>query len=505
MSIANTELEWLEQMQPDPQSHLTESSDRPRLTNGIKDPETKAVWPIDPKVILEKIADYTNGWPVVVGGELVVRSAQNDLEIRKNEKQFFAWLHNYFEVNWLGGAAISKAEFFEFCRSNAEQYTDATSYPHFPAIENVLYNHPSPIEGTGQALEGLLDFFTPATEHDRELILAFILTLFWGGPPGSRPAFLITSDDESVNQGRGFGKTTLLELCGNLCGGLLRLSQVESVETISKRIVNQANNRPRPRIISIDNVKSRRFSWADLESMITSQEIAGHRLWSGNGPVTNFHTFAITINGPCLAKDLAQRVVVIKLGKPSFSPTWQHEVSEYISGKKWEIIGDIEAILSTTTHPLPMDGTTRFGLWEHGVLSKISDAVEVRNLIAQRQRDLDDDDANQKEFGQFLVEKLELIGPVSPSTQVAPGVRKIAHDQMHSLYQEFTGEKVGKNGFKSKVERYSLPSLRCINQPGKARSWLFRIDMQELTLEQLQQATSIPIAAMDEEEDEAQA
>lgn len=180
-------------------------------------------------------------------------------------------------------------------------------------------------------------------------------------------------------------------------------------------------------------------------------------------------------------------------------------MSEYISNKKWEIIGDIKAILSTATHPLPSEGTTRFGLWEHGVLSKISEAVEVRNLIAQRQRDLDDDDANQKEFGRFLFEKLEPMGPLSPSTEVAPGVRRIAHDTMHLLYQEFTGEKVGKNGFKSKVERYALPSLRCINQPGKARSWLFRIDMLELTPEQLQQANSLPIPAMDEEEDEAQA
>lgn len=505
MLLSHVDFEYVEEMQPDPQTQLLAGPDRPRLTNGTKDPETKIVSPINPTVILEQIAEYTNGWPVVVGGELVVKSAQNELEIRKNEKQFFAWLHNYFEVNWLGGAAISKAEFFEFCRSNAKQYADATSYPHFPAIENVLYNHPIPIEGTGEALEGLLDYFTPATDHDRELIRALILTLFWGGPPGSRPAFLITSDDESVNHGRGFGKTTLLELCGNLCGGLLRLSQVESVETISKRIVNQANNKPRPRIISIDNVKSRRFSWADLESMITSQEIAGHRLFSGNGPVTNFHTFAITINGPCLAKDLAQRVVVIKLGKPSFSPTWQNEVSEYISYKKWEIIGDIDAILSPATHPLPSEGTTRFGLWELGVLSKISDAVGVRNLITQRQRDLDDDDATQKEFGRFLVEQLELMGPFSSSTEVAPGVKNIAHVQMHSLYQEFTGEKVGKNGFKNKVERYALPSLRCINQPGKARFWLFRMDLQELTPEQLQQANSIPIPAMDEEEDEAQA
>jgi hypothetical protein len=234
--------------------------------------------------------------------------------------------------------------------------------------------------------------------------------------------------------------------------------------------------------------------------MITSQEIAGHKLFSGNSPVTNYHTFAITINGPCLAKDLAQRVVVIKLGKPTFSPTWQQEVSEYISDKKWEIIGDIEAILSTATHPLPSNGTTRFGLWEHGVLSKISDAIGVRNLIRQRQRDLDDDDATQKEFGQFLFEKLELTGPASTSTQAAPGVRRISHDTMHLLYQEFSGEKVGKNGFKNKVERYALTCLKCINQPGKARSWLFRLDLQELTNAQLQQANSIPVPSIDEEE-----
>jgi hypothetical protein len=480
---------------------LSDDHGKPRITNGLKGVKSRSVIPIEPKTILSEIVEYTEGWPVAVNGNLIVASAAGDLAIKKNEKEFFAWLFEHFDVDWQGTPAISKGEFFEYCRSNAKQCIDATLFPHFPIVDEVLYHHRDTQDGDGQALDGFLDFFKPATACDRELIKAFVLTLFWGGPPGSRPAFLITSDDNSSNQGRGYGKTTLLEMCGDLCGGLLMVSQVESVETIRKRIVNQSNIKPRPRIIAIDNVKTRRFSWADLESMITAREISGYALYQGNGAVANYHTFAVTVNGPSVAKDLAQRFVVIKLAEPAFDSSWQSNVLDYLESKKWAIISDIGELLMGEGHPLPTEGTTRFGTWEKGVLCKVANSEQVRQLITQRQGEIDDDDASRSEFGQFLREKFLLSGPTAPGSQISSGVYRIAHDAMHGLFQEFSPDKVGKNAFKGRIERFGMECLRCVCEPGKPRFWLFRLDGQSLTEEHLNKAKLLLKPSMDEDEE----
>lgn len=503
MSNHISELEFIQSVEPDGQHTIPDhQSGKLRLTNASRDAGSRSITPLDPREILNEITKHTQGWPVSVAGELIVLTSQRTLQSKKTETQYFAWLYEHFEVEWQSSPAISKAEFFEFCRSNSDQYTDATGFPHYPCVDGVLYQYPSIDEETGGFLDSFINFFSPATESDRELIKAFILTLFWGGPPGSRPAFLITSAGMSIDQGRGFGKTTLLELCGELCGGLLRISQVENVESIRKRIINQADGKPRPRVIAIDNVKTRRFSWADLESMITARQISGQALYRGNGTVDNLHTFALTVNGPSLSKDLAQRVIVLELAKPEFSASWYTDVLDYIEQYRWQIIGDIGECLSAEVHPLPSEGVTRFGTWESEVLCKVNNASEVRELIKQRQKEHDDDDASKAEFGQFLFEQLSNTFHNSVVTEVVPGLFRIPHNRMHTLYTEYSAEKVvGKNAFKKRVEQLGLLSLRCISDPGKARYWLFRMDQQPLTDSQVQQAASggIPMLEVEDE------
>lgn len=485
MTIETIELDQIAYIVPDESadSPLSDPS-KPRLTNRHYEHETKQVNPVDPKMIFSAIEDQTGGWPKCAGGELAVVDPSGQLKIIKKETEFFAWLHDYFEIDWATSHCITKNEFFEFCKNHADRYVDFADYPHFPPIDKVLYHHQQPVIESGTALNEFLDFFDPATANDRELIKALILTFFWGGKPGQRPAFIITTnDDNGKDQGRGYGKTALLEKCAALCGGMLSFSKDETIENVKKRILNQANKTARPRVIAFDNVKTRRFSDADLESLITSKDVSGQVLYSGNGVVPNLHTFVFTINGASLSKDLAQRSAVIKLGKSVFTQTWSEEVDEFIKNNTWSMIGEIGELLQSTGNPLQNEVIIRFGPWVYGVLSKVENPIDVLNMIKKRQSQIDDDASNSEEFLQHILEDLSITLRSPEQT-----VEKIQHDKMHELLVSFYGKGyyVGKNNVKKTIEGMGLPCLKQVVAEGRRRYWLFRRDGQKLTPEQIE-------------------
>lgn len=140
--------------------------------------------------------------------------------------------------------------------------------------------HPPIPEPSGR-LGLLLDFFCPATPVDRELLKAFFLTLFWGGPPGSRPAFLITGPEDDPFQGRGIGKTKVSEVAAELAGGYVDVSPNDQIADVKTRLLSDEARAKR--IIRLDNVKSLKFSHADLEGLITSSGISGKMLYRGEG------------------------------------------------------------------------------------------------------------------------------------------------------------------------------------------------------------------------------
>lgn len=280
-----------------------------------------------------------------------------------------------------------------------------------------------------------------------------LLTLFWGGEPGQRPAFLVTTDGSGPNKGVGAGKTTLITKCSELCGGFLSTSQTESIETLKKRILSQANDDACPRAIVYDNVKTRRFSSAELESLITARQISGHRMYLGNGAVPNLHTIAITINGASLSSDLAKRCIVITLADAVKSQTWLQSLNEFIDQNRWAIIGDIGHLLTSDAHPLPDEGSTRWAAWEHGVLSRVNQPEEVRTQIVAKQGSVDDDSANDQEFVSHIEENMERF-KIYPS-----GIARIQHHDMHTLLKEFLGQSVGKNVVTKKVEAFGIPCL----------------------------------------------
>ena len=296
----------------------------------------------------------------------------------------FGWLRRYHKVQWAaGGDFVGQSELFAELERTATLYNAIELFPHEPPVEGVYYRHATPGPGDGSHLKWLLDRFRPETSVDRNLIQAAFLTAFWGGPAGRRPAFVITSDD-----GRGVGKSTVAEIVGHLCGGHLSFSTAgEDITTMKTRLLTPGDREKR--IALMDNVKTMRFSWAELESLITESVISGKQLYVGEGQRPNLLTWFITINGASMATDMAQRSVIIKIVKGENDGKWWESTCKFIDDHRQEIIADILTQLRTAAEPPAGFQFSRWATWEQYVLCRLPDPVEAQRLILERQGDSD--------------------------------------------------------------------------------------------------------------------
>jgi hypothetical protein len=348
-------------------------------------------------VITNRLHRLTDGWPKRVGAMLFARDGNKPIYFEKTP-ELFAWFgkmvpheKNENQLQWAEGHdKITRDQFAAYLRQNAEEFECVNAYPHFPQMTGHYYCHENPRDGDSTAFSSLLDRFCPATLLDRELLKAFFLTLFWGGRPGSRPGFLFTGDLDSGDRGRGIGKTTVVRMASKLCGGHLDCPKGGDLEALKTRILSPEGRGKR--LILIDNIKSLKLSWADLEGLITSDTISGRQLYVGEGRLPNVFTVCLTINGASLSEDMAQRVMVIKMARPQNTGTWETDTQDFIEANRWAIIGDILKILEQPGATLAK--YTRWASWEHGVLSRVvtPDACQAENLERQAQVNDDDDE-----------------------------------------------------------------------------------------------------------------
>lgn len=330
--------------------------------------------------IIAAIKAKTNGWPRRVGQSLFV-DAGGRIDWLEKTPALFGWMQSSDYVYWRNGDGnVGRQELHaELCRT-AHNYVGIAELPHEPRFSDHYYACGDVEPGDGETLRALVDRFNPATEIDRDLILAAFLTPGWGGPPGCRPCFVITSDD-----GRGAGKTTVAKCVGLVWGGLLTFSANEDVNKIKTRLLSSdALSR---RVALLDNVKSLKFSWAELEGMITAPTIGGHRMYVGEATRPNLLTWFITLNGASLATDMAQRAAIIKVNRPSRSATWEEDTTRFITDNHRAIVADIVAALRA--EPFGLARFTRWATWEKDILQRLPEPEEAQRVILERQAAVD--------------------------------------------------------------------------------------------------------------------
>lgn len=368
------------------------------------DGEEKTV-PLSMSEIIDNIYDLTKGWPKRIGDSLFIHDehiADSRVDFLKNESSLFGFFHSLCGVHWTRGARyVTKTELFAELQRSAESFDMVERFPHEPAFKQHYYTCGPTKTSDGSMLQQLIDRFTPATDIDRDLIQAAFLTPGWGGPAGARPAFVITSD-----KGRGCGKTTLAEMVGMLWGGTLSFSHREEIGKIKTRLLTPDSMSKR--VCLLDNVKSLKFSWAELEGMITSTEVGGHRMYCGDGARPNTMTWFITLNGASLSTDMAQRAVIIKLEKPNRTGEWSDDTRKFIDDHRDEIIADVISHMKQPAFTL--ERFSRWACWERDILARIPDPPEAQKVIEDRQSASDVEIEEGEMIEEFFASKLSWLG-----------------------------------------------------------------------------------------------
>ena len=256
--------------------------------------------PLGINEIFDSLMALTNGWPNVISGTLCCLKGQKVRPL-KNLAALFAWIRKQHPVDWKSGSGriVPMEQFFEHLLAQEEEYSWASADPHFPAVPGVYYlTKPPKAKNTGK-LDELLDRFCPKTAIDRELIRAFALTLFWGGPAGQRPQIVVVADpSQDEHGGRGTGKTKLVELLAGLVGGPIDIQPGIRDERVVSNLLSPTSWERR--VVLVDNLKTLHYSNGPVESYITRSEITGHRLHQG------FAMRPITSPGPSRSTELLQ-------------------------------------------------------------------------------------------------------------------------------------------------------------------------------------------------------
>lgn len=278
--------------------------------------------------------------------------------------------------------SVSKAVFFEHVRNKSQNFKTFEKLPHFPPIEDAYYQKHAeiPEHVYRGKLEGFLKFFSPASVTDAALLKAMVITLFWGGPGGSRPVFCLLGPEDDPRGGRGVGKSTITDMMNLLIGiTSVDINGYADRDLITKRLLTAEVG---TRVVRLDNLK--KLSNDDLESLVTNDNISGHKMFVGNHSIPNLFTWVLTYNQPEFSEDMAERAIPIRLARPAYSHGWAPNIRRFVKENRWLIVLDCLRLLQRT--PLvTLTEFSRYGEWSHDVLSKCTLNENIIGEIFERQ------------------------------------------------------------------------------------------------------------------------
>ncbi len=278
------------------------------------------------------------------------------------------------------------------------------------------------------------------------------------------------------------GKTKLAMAAAHLAGGHISARPNEPFDKLTTRLLSPAALDRR--VVLLDNVKELRFSWADLEAIITENVISGHGLYVGEARRPNNLVWLITMNGASMSRDLAQRSVPIRLRRPPHNPSWEAETWGLIKRRRWEIIGDIVAELRREAPQLSR--FSRWSAWEEAVLSRVAEPAECQKVIEERQEAVDDEQAEADLVRGAFVARLEKAGhaPACRASVWIPAAEAAA------IVNLATGERFAVNKATKYLNALAIAQLRRSAKNGN-RGWAWRGLEADLTaaLQELREET----------------
>lgn len=320
------------------------------------------------------------GWPRSCRGELFAPDTRRGVRILSTTSELFSWIQLQKKVYWAEkGDKIGREQFCCGLRDAVPQYDSIAVAPHYPPIKGVYYVNDIP-PGRVEDLYEFIDHFSPASPEDRELMIAAVVTPFWGGAGGQRPLFVVTSEDA-----QGAGKSTFVQAISRLTGlGKPLVHQIRNAkgfEELPRAMGSAAPTSPESsRMVAIDNYRGAALGSTDIESMITETVLSVWKLYSGEVRVPNLFTWFVTGNFIDMSEDLAQRSVEIKIEKPdSYSADWSEALLNWDLEKVVSGIGAFFQLPKTT-----IDSPLRFDLWSREVLGRLKEPKLLAEIILGR-------------------------------------------------------------------------------------------------------------------------
>ena len=394
----------------------------PTLSNYVQ-PDKKKI----PKPFGELHTEFKaifGDWPRRVQGCLIVEPGR-----LSSVDAFVAWMQSRCKLIWSAGdGMVTKGEFMRGILQSLDDLEGIETAPHFPPIDGLLYLH-DPIDArqTGE-LDRFLDLFVPATDIDRQIIKAFVLTLFWGGGAGKRPMFVITSPDNQQS-----GKTTLARLVSSLTNGgrpsWFSVSSGKDWERLISHMLEPCS--VSRRLFCVDNFKGAMISGQELESLITSATIDGHVLYVGHGEKRNFYTGVLTGNHLTMSKDMAMRSVEIKIRKPEYSGEWDRQVEQIDIAK---LIQDVAWLFEQSPQPVQ---ASNWATWSSEIVGRLPQPELILQTIATRSQEVDAQLDMSSEFRSIVEDRLDGLGYQPDHCHVFIPTKSFAR-----WYQRDAGERI---------------------------------------------------------------
>lgn len=366
--------------------------------------------------LVRDILRLAGGWPRRLHEELFVESASGDLLFLPDPDALFAWLHGIGLVRWRSGVDdfganfVSRAELFRALRGAARAVEDVSLVPLEPEVPLIHILAQGRIEagpvGSYETLGRYLEFFRPVGASDAAILLALILTPFWGGPPGARPLIVVTGPAGTGTQST--GKTALAEKATFLAGSPVRLKIGDRQDPPTRQLLSDPAMRSR--VVLLDNLSGVSDS-PELAELITAQAFFGRPVFGKARERTNRMTWLATAVSPQLSRDLADRSFVLHL-RPAdriADPRWEVRLLEFLEKERKAIVEEALALLADPAKADLGGKRSRFPRWDEEVLACHADAPKA---LAERAESLEDVNAEIEGLWvwlRYLVEK-EFVG-----------------------------------------------------------------------------------------------
>ena len=347
------------------------------------------VKPLPYHQVTGRIQQLLEGKVANINGELVVLPReQSPLQVIRTQADLFSYLGNEYQDNpdWKKGPGfMSREELLSSIRERVQRFSAIEYIPHYPLLPGIYYLTPELPLPNDRVIDELLDFFTPATPEDRSLILALFMTVLWGGAPGQRAPFAITSKD-----GRGVGKSTLAETAAKIIRQApIQASTKENAQKLITRLLSSGASQKRVVMFDNETSGSSRISNGEIAALFTLETISGHKLFTAEASLQNNLVWVMTMNSPDFDSDFASRCVSISLKRPEYASSWKTRLNCFIEEKHPVIVSTLLSYLKRETPSF--QSTSRWGSRKAEVLAKVPgiDFPGVAALLRERRKSND--------------------------------------------------------------------------------------------------------------------